>query len=44
MGHQGEMPETNMVRIRKGEYHDVIANYEEVEQALLESRFAHLVR
>lgn len=43
VNHEGKMPKTDMVRIRRGEYRDVIVNCDEVERALLRSKFAQLI-
>ena len=37
------MPQSNLIKIRKGRHSDVISNYDEVKEALASSEFAELI-
>ena len=42
--HEGPMPQSNLVKRRKGGHVDVISNYHEVKEALASSTFAGLIK
>ena len=43
INHEGHMPQSNLVKRRKGGHVDVISNYDEVKEALASSMFAKLI-
>jgi len=44
INHEGPMPQSELVKIRRGGYSDVIANYEEIKEVLSNSPFAELIQ
>lgn len=43
LDHRGDVPESNLVQIRRGGHADVLLNYDEIRQALSGTRFANLL-